>query len=466
MAALLLMIALAIRFANYRLTRDILARDIDMQLWTRLAALSTQQRFATEPLLTPDLPPDGLLLPDILVESDRQPSLAMRLVIPSAVTGKRFSWFAGIWRDTGTPLETLRLPSGFAWRSHWHERTGTIWTTPEGDFRLASCRGRDDTILLVGTPLDQLRQALRDVIWFYIWTLTLAFPPLALALWLILSRMMVPLSRISRTAQRITRGDFAARIDLAEADSELITMATTINSMLDRLDAIRLAQARFNADLAHEILNPIHGILMQTDVSRQRPRTTEELGQTVEHCHSLALRIHKLSESLLSLAKAESAAAETLAELDLEPIVEEAAAQVADLAQARQVTVQVDACSAIVLGSADLLHQVFVNLLSNAIEYSPHGGIVEIATARAGDRWTVRVSDHGQGIPADRAGRVFDRFFREDESRVTATGGHGLGLAICRSIMQSHRGDVVYQPTPGGGATFHVHFAAAAPQSL
>ena len=131
-----------------------------------------------------------------------------------------------------------------------------------------------------------------------------------------------------------------------------------------------------------------------------------------------------------------------------------------------QVTVQVDACSAIVLGSADLLHQVFVNLLSNAIEYSPHGGIVEIATARAGDRWTVRVSDHGQGIPADRAGRVFDRFFREDESRVTATGGHGLGLAICRSIMQSHRGDVVYQPTPGGGATFHVHFAAAAPQSL
>jgi len=463
MAVFLLGIAIAIRFVNYYVTRDILVRDIDTQLWTRLGALKMQQRFAPETLLEPDLRLGGLFLSDIRAASDQQPSLAMRLLMPSEVSRKRFPWFAGVWRSDGSPLDSLRLPDGFSWQPQWRDRTETIWTTPEGDFRLASCRGSDDTLLLVGTPLDQLRQALRDVLWFYSWTMALAFPPLALAMWWILSRMMMPLRRIARTAASITQGNFAARIDLAHADSELVGMATTINGMLDRLDAIRSAQARFNADLAHEILNPIHGILMQTDVSQQRPRTTEELEQTVEHCRGLALRIQKLSESLLSLSKAESAGEEALAEIDLEPIVEEAAAQVEDLARAGDVTLHVDARSAVVVGSADLLHQVFVNLLANAIDYSPTGGTVEIATAHAGDHWMVRVSDHGRGIPPDSAGRVFERFFREDESRVTATGGHGLGLAICRTIMQSHRGTIVYRPTPGGGATFEVHFAAAAP---
>ena len=461
MAVFLLGIAIAIRFVNYYVTRDILIRDIDTQLWTRLGAFKMQQRFAPETLLEPDLRLGGLFLSDIRTASDVQPSTAMRLLIPSAVSGKRFPWFAGVWREDGTPLHSLRLPEGFSWQPQWRDRAETIWTTPAGDARLAVCRGTDETVLLVGTPLDPFRQALRDVLWFYAWTVLLAMPPLAIAMWWILSRMMVPLGRISRTAERITQGNFAARIDLAQADSELVGMATTINGMLDRLDAIRIAQARFNADLAHEILNPIHGILLQTDVAQQRPRTTEELGQTVEHCRMLALRIQKLSEALLSLSKAESAAGAALATIDLEPIVEDAAAQVEDLARARQITLRVDARSAVVVGNADLLHQVFVNLLANAIEYSPAGGSVEIATARAGDRWVVRVSDHGQGIPADRADRVFDRFFRADESRATATGGHGLGLAICKSIMRGHHGDVVYRPTPGGGATFEVQFPAA-----
>lgn len=336
-----------------------------------------------------------------------------------------------------------------------------IRTTADGKARVATCRGSDGTVLLVGTPLAPLALAMREALWFYVWTVAIAIPPLALAMWWILSRMMLPLSRISRTAETIAAGDFAARIDLAAADSELVGMATTLNCMLDRLEAIRISQARFNADVAHEILNPIHGILLQTDLSQQRPRTTDELARTIEHCRGLALRIQKLSEALLALSKAESTADGGLARLDLEPIVEEAATQVEDLARARHVTLLVDAQSALVVGNADLLHQVFVNLLANGIEYSPVGGAVELVMAQAGERVVVRVTDHGEGIPADRAEQVFERFFREDPSRVTTTGGHGLGLAICRSIMRGHGGDVVCRPTPGGGATFEVRFPAA-----
>lgn len=458
MALFLIAIAIAIRSVNYEVTREILVRDIDTQLWTRLAAFKTRQQFAPETLLEPDLALPELALPDLRAASDLKPSLAMRLLIPSAVTGRPFPWFAGAWREDGALVASLRLPEGVCREVPWRDRLETIWTTPDGSARLAACRGNDGTVLLIGTPLEPLAQAMREVLWFYVWTVALAIPPLALAMWWILSRMMMPLARISRTAAMIATGDFGARIDLDEADSELFGMATTLNCMLDRLEAIRISQARFNADVAHEILNPIHGILLQADLSQQRPRTTEELARTVEYCRTLALRIQKLSEALLALSKAESAADGSLAEIDLEPIVEEAATQVESLAEARHVTVQVDSRSAVVVGHTDLLHQVFVNLLANAIEYSPVGGHVEVVMARAGEGFVVRVTDHGQGIPPDRAEEVFERFFREDPSHVTATGGHGLGLAICRSIMRGHRGDVVFSPTLGGGATFEVQF--------
>lgn len=460
MALFLVAIAIAIRSVNYEVTREILVRDIDTQLWTRLSALHTRQRFAPETLLGSDLTLPELALPDVRLASDLEPSVAMRLFIPSAFTTRPFPWFAGAWREDGTLLAALRLPAEVARGEPWRDRLQTIWTTPDGSARLATCRGSDGTVLLVGTPLEPLAQAMREALWFYVWTVAIAIPPLALAMWWILSRMLMPLSRISRTAETIAAGDFAARIDLAAADSELVGMATTLNTMLDRLEQIRISQARFNADVAHEILNPIHGILLQADLSQQRPRTTDELVRTIDHCRTLALRIQKLSEALLALSKADSTADGALARLDLEPIVEEAAAQVEDLARARTVTLQVDARSDVVVGNADLLHQVFVNLLANGIEYSPVGGAVELVMARAGQRVVVRVTDHGEGIPADRAEQVFERFFREDPSRVTATGGHGLGLAICRSIMRGHGGDVVYRPTPGGGTTFEVLFPA------
>ncbi len=457
-ALFLIAIAIAIRSVNYEVTREILLRDIDTQLWTRLDAFKTRQQFAPETLLGPDLALPELALPDLRTASDLKPSVAMRLLIPSAVSGRPFPWFAGVWRENGALLAALRLPEGIARGEPWREPPETIQTTPDGTARLAICRGSDGTVLLVGTPLAPLAQAMREVLWFYMWTVALAIPPLSLAMWWILSRMMLPLARISRTAATIAAGDFAARIDLAEADSELVGMATTLNLMLDRLEKIRTSQARFNADVAHEILNPIHGILLQADLAQQRPRTTDELARTVEHCRTLALRIQKLSEALLALSKAESAANRPLGRLDLEPIVEEAATQVEELAQTRQVTIEVDSQSAQVVGNADLLHQVVVNLLANAIEYSPVGGHVEIAMARGGGRVVVRVTDHGEGIPVDQAEQVFERFFREDPSRVTTTGGHGLGLAICRSIMRGHGGDVIWHPTPGGGATFEVQF--------
>jgi hypothetical protein len=123
---LLLVIAVAIRFVNYDVTREILIRDIDTQLWTRLGAMRTQQRYAPETLLEPDLRLGGLFLPDVRTASDLAPSLGMRLLMPSAVSGQRFPWFAGVWREDGTPVRGLRLPGGFSWQPEWRDRMETI----------------------------------------------------------------------------------------------------------------------------------------------------------------------------------------------------------------------------------------------------------------------------------------------------------------------------------------------------
>ena len=110
-------------------------------------------------------------------------------------------------------------------------------------------------------------------------------------------------------------------------------------------------------------------------------------------------------------------------------------------------------------GNADLLHQVFVNLLVNAIQHTPANGNVEVALLHAGGRLIVRVIDHGIGIAPENVDGLFTRFFGESRAGNTACEGHGLGLAICKSIMHGHRGDVVHVATPGGGATFEVQFA-------
>jgi hypothetical protein len=107
MALFLIAIAIAIRSVNYEVTREILVRDIDTQLWTRLEALKTRQQFAPESLLGPDLALPELALPDLRAASDLKPSVAMRLLIPSAVNGRPFPWFAGIWREDGALLAAL-----------------------------------------------------------------------------------------------------------------------------------------------------------------------------------------------------------------------------------------------------------------------------------------------------------------------------------------------------------------------
>ena len=464
----ILALAVGARTFQFRVAVELLAREIDAQLWARLGALKVQQRFAPETLLDPTLRLGGLLLPDIRTATDWKPSGVLRAIMPTVshtdLHEPVFPWFAGIWQQDGTTIDTLRLPPGFSWEPGWHDHTDRLWTQADGQLRLAATTGQNNTLLLVGTPLAPLHAAERQAIFFYCWTLAAASVPGLLVGWLLLTRMLKPLGGITQTAERIRQGYFNERIDVSAADSELVGMAETINSMLDRLDTIRIKQSRFNADVAHQVLSPVHGILLQTEVAMQRPRTSVELTQTVASVRDLAGRIQSLCESLLTYSQTLAVSPGHLKQVDLDPIIDAAVEQVTPLATERSVTIVNETTATVVRGLPELLRQVFVNLLGNAIAHSPAAGTVSIDIHDHEGRCCVRVIDHGSGVCATDAPHLFERFFRGEGSG--SSGGHGLGLAICQSIMQSHGGDVVHRPTPGGGATFEARFPpVAAPEA-
>jgi len=450
--------AVALRASHYRATIDMLARDLDVQLWSRLAALKAEERFAPDALLDPRIRADDVFLPDLPPPTGwavpRFLGFPLPALEPTADPGP-FRWFAGVWRRDGALVDDLDLPDGLAWDPTWADRADAIWTSPDGGHRLAATLGGHDTVLVAGTPLAPLDTAARATGRYQVLTFVVWVPAMLGVVWLALARAFRPLERVTAAARQIRAGRFAERIDVDRADAEFAEMAVTLNDMLDRLDAIRVSQSRFNADVAHQLLNPVHTILLETDPARGGPRGEAELTATLARVDGLARRIEGLCGTLLTWSQSAALDPARLTRVDLEPIAGSAADRVAARAEARQVTIGPPPEGVVVKGDAALLEEVFVNLLTNAVDHSPAGGGVELVAQEGPAGRHVSVVDHGSGVAADEQPRLFEHFHTGRPA-----GGHGIGLALSQRIMRAHGGDLAYEPTPGGGATFTLCFPA------
>ena len=453
------------RYVQYRIAVELLERDIDAQLWGRLGSLKAERRISSAAVSSAALKLSDAILPDLRLATDRQPSSLLRLVMPVAahesLAEPAFPWFASVWAGDGSLLASADLPPDVRWEPGWRDRSGRIWTDDRGRYRLAACVERDQ-LLVVGAPLDAVHEARREVARFHLVAFAVVTPLLVGLLVLLLDHLLRPLTAITATAERIRGGRFHERIDLSAADAEITGMAATINAMLDRLEESRDKQARFNADLAHEVLGPVHGILLESDAILGRtadagaPRGAEAVH--VESIRCRAQRIETLCEALLAYSKSQAIAAAQLRDVDLEPVVDLAVEQVAPVAAGGGVRIGNAVGSAVVQGQADLLQQVFTNLLMNAVGHSPPGREVRIEAEHRPQELRVRVVDHGDGVAAADAAHVFERFFARAPAGGAAARSHGVGLSLSREIMRSHGGDLTLVPTPGGGATFVATF--------
>ena len=272
--------------------------------------------------------------------------------------------------------------------------------------------------------------------------------------WWFVTQAIKPVEIISATAARISGGDLSQRINVSETESELGRLAAVLNSTFARLETAFAQQKQFAADAAHELRTPVSVILTQTQLSLNRERTAEDYKQTVIACQRAAQRMRRLIESLLELARYD-AGQEVLKRLpvDLAGTVNESVDLVKTLADERGVTVSAEVSPLEMTGDSERLGQVVMNLLTNAIQYNRPGGTVQVTLTREGDLALLTVADTGQGIAPEDLPRVFERFYRADQSR-TGSGNSGLGLSICKAIVEAHGGTLDAASEPGTGSTF------------
>ena len=281
---------------------------------------------------------------------------------------------------------------------------------------------------------------------------------------LLSERALRPIHVMCDRAEQITVTSLDRRLPIVHPRDELGRLTRVINDLLARLEKSFQIMRSFMADASHELRTPLSVIQGEVDVVLNRERTALEYQESLRILRGQAQRMSRIVNDLLALSRADAGAgAVGVEDLYLNDLVEECCRAAASLAGRQQLTLKVhvheeDIC---VRGNEELLRRMIGNLIDNALRYTPEGGEVEVRLDAVDRQAILTVSDTGIGIPPEVATRVFDRFFRVDQSRNRASGGAGLGLAIVKLAAESHNGSVRLRSKVGSGSTFTVEIPTA-----
>lgn len=329
------------------------------------------------------------------------------------------------------PPSTLR--EGFAARGRWL-------------FFAARSRGER---VVIARDLEEMERGQRELATI----LAALWPPLSLlvgiATWLAAQSVFRPLGRLAHAAAEIEGTDLAQRLP-APDQAEFGALADVLNRMLARIEESALRSERFAVDAAHELRTPLAVIRAQIETTLLRPRAAAEHEASHRAVLAEAERLSALAEALLRSTRAADEPA--AAPVDLAPLVRACAARFGG-APLRLDLVPARAC--VLPEEVDV---VVANLLGNALRHSPPDAAVRIALAPYGGGAELRVEDRGPGVAPEHAERVFERLYRAEEDRARDSGGAGVGLAVCRRLIEGRGGTIGVEPTPHGGATFVVRW--------
>lgn len=275
---------------------------------------------------------------------------------------------------------------------------------------------------------------------------------------LLARKSLTPVAAMSAQVEQINANNLHERLQVRNQNDELGRLATVFNSLLERVNRSFDSLRKFTADASHELRTPLAIIRGEADVALSQPRTPREYQETLSIVRDEAKRLSRIVDDMLSLARADAGEHKLLCtEIYLNDLVEECCRAVQTLAASKNIAVLFAHDEDIEFsGDEDLLRRMILNLLDNAIKYTPHGGTVRIELSDEGEQIQMRVSDNGIGIPAEAAAHVFDRFYRVDKTRSRAEGGSGLGLPIVKWVAELHRGNVALESQPGLGSKFIV----------
>ncbi len=268
-----------------------------------------------------------------------------------------------------------------------------------------------------------------------------------------------PLNQIAETTSRIALAeDLNQRIEGAYPNDEVGQLAETFNDMMERLQDLFETQRQLVADVSHELRTPLATIQGNIDLLRRGvARDPHMLQESLEAIDAEVARMSRLVRDLLLLAEAEGGLTLHMKPVEVDTVLLEVYREAQLMANGRQKVRLGHEDQALVQGDADRLKQLLLNLVSNAIAYTPEGGTVTLSLNLRPDGWVrVCVADTGIGIASEDLPHIFDRFWRVDRARTRKAGGSGLGLSIARSIAEAHGGTLEVESELGKGSTFEV----------
>jgi two-component system OmpR family sensor kinase len=324
-----------------------------------------------------------------------------------------------------------------------------------GRYRLrASIEGdHPNELLLIAAPLNSEDNTLHRLFFVELLVTLAVLGALALlGLWIVRLGLQ-PLREIELTAAAITAGDLSRRVEHPDERTEVGRVGSALNTMLDRIEASDRRLRRFIADASHELRTPLAAVRAYAELFERGAATRpEDLQRSMSGITRESERMSLLVDDLLLLARLDEGRPLERKPVDLAQVVREAVDAARVVEPERPIELSVEPVT--VSGDEARLRQVLDNLFANARSHTPAGTAVSVALGRADGNARLSVADHGPGLSVDEAARVFERFYRADESRARASGGVGLGLSIVAAVTEAHGGTAEVEPTPGGGATF------------
>jgi two-component system OmpR family sensor kinase len=316
----------------------------------------------------------------------------------------------------------------------------------------------------VGGSLDDVDAATRWARWLFAAMALAILGAVALTGAMLARGILRPIDQIVLRARVLGASGLAERLPHPGGRDEIGRLVETLNEMLARVEHVFEAQRRFTADASHELRSPLSRLRAELEVTLRRPRERPEYEEALRSCLAEVARLSRLTEALLMLARLDAGESrETPREnVALAPILGEVAARLGGGDRARDVSVVLEAPADIRVDVAPAaVSLVISNVLDNAIKFSPAGGKVTIEAFVEADAAVVAVSDTGPGVPEEERPPHFERFYRGSAARATDVPGVGLGLAICRLVVESQGGSIALLSAPGGGASIRIRLPLA-----
>jgi len=326
----------------------------------------------------------------------------------------------------------------------------------------ASAEQRSGAILVIATSLEDVDATLRRLLLIELLVTAGVLAAIAaLGLWVVRLGLR-PLAEIEKTAAAIAGGDLSRRVGRAEPQTEVGRLGMALNAMLAQIESAFKAQAaseqklrRFVADASHELRTPLSAVRAYAELfERGAGEHPEDLARSMAGIERESERMSLLVDDLLLLARLDEGRPLASEPVELEDVVKEAVETALAVDPDRPIEADVE--PATVLGDRDRLRQVVDNLLANIREHTPAGAPVRVRLGREDGSAVLEVEDAGPGLTPEERDRVFERFYRADESRSRESGGVGLGLSIVGAVVKAHGGTVAAASAPGNGALFRI----------